>query len=81
MTARPTLRQQARSAMLAVAREAYERIVRSEPPIEARTKARRLATCQGCDQFQSEKMRCQKCGCFLEYKIRMRSQRCPSGKW
>ncbi len=42
---------------------------------------RRLATCEGCPLFDRDQKRCAKCGCYTDYKLRMRSERCPEGKW
>jgi hypothetical protein len=42
---------------------------------------RRLAICNGCNFFRAKRQRCAKCGCFVSLKARMRTGRCPIGKW
>ena len=41
----------------------------------------RLSECQGCEHFKSSTTRCQKCGCFMRFKTRVATARCPIGKW
>ena len=36
--------------------------------------------CNGCE-FLTEKLRCQKCGCFMRLKTRMGRAKCPINKW
>jgi hypothetical protein len=42
---------------------------------------RRLTMCHGCDQFDTEQVRCRSCGCFANLKARAESEHCPIGKW
>lgn len=49
------------------------------PEIEAEEVSRRLEICHGCEFFTQG--RCAKCGCFMKFKSRLRSQHCPEGKW
>jgi hypothetical protein len=44
-------------------------------------KEKRLAICKGCDFFNEKKVKCMKCGCFLNYKALLPSSKCPIGKW
>ena len=37
----------------------------------------RLDTCRVCDDYIEETRRCGKCGCYLEYKARLRASTCP----
>jgi len=41
----------------------------------------RLSICFGCDYFQANSKRCQKCGCFMVAKTKMKSAKCPIDKW
>jgi hypothetical protein len=43
--------------------------------------ARRLTICLGCEHFIEESKRCEKCGCFIEYKKLLENADCPLGKW
>jgi hypothetical protein len=44
--------------------------------------SRRLEICGGCEFFvESPRMRCQKCGCYLNLKSRLETEHCPIGKW
>ena len=40
----------------------------------------RLAICLQCPHL-SPLNRCLKCGCFLKAKTRLRTEKCPVGKW
>ena len=50
-------------------------------PLEPEETRRRYAVCQGCEFFTTDQGRCSKCGCFMKFKSRLRSQHCPEGKW
>ena len=49
-------------------------IVAPEEEIE-----RRRVICESCEFLSGH--RCAKCGCVLNYKIRLATQRCPIGRW
>lgn len=51
------------------------------PEIEAEEVARRLEICHSCEFFVGSQGRCSKCGCFMSFKTKLRSQHCPEGKW
>lgn len=40
----------------------------------------RMAICQTCPELTTLN-RCQKCGCFMAIKTRLRGAHCPLGKW
>jgi len=42
---------------------------------------KRLSICSACERFRPSDQRCSICGCFLDFKTRLRSQDCPLGKW
>ena len=44
-------------------------------------KERRLEICRGCALFDSESVRCTKCGCALKYKAGIEGEKCPLGLW
>ncbi len=41
----------------------------------------RLATCLGCDKYDSAQKRCRVCGCKNSAKVWLASDACPLGKW
>ena len=41
---------------------------------------KRLEICKTCEHLTSH-MRCNKCGCFMNYKTLIPSSECPIGKW
>lgn len=41
--------------------------------------AARRAACESCDQWDHG--RCKSCGCYTYAKTRLRSEKCPIGKW
>jgi len=42
---------------------------------------KRLEICQTCEHFVQRTSKCEKCGCFMEYKSFMMSSKCPIDKW
>ena len=40
----------------------------------------RWDACAKCE-FLTEKLKCQKCGCFMRIKSRVAKMKCPIGKW
>jgi hypothetical protein len=41
----------------------------------------RLKICERCNFFEKETKKCQKCGCFMEYKTLLPFGDCPLHKW
>ena len=41
----------------------------------------RMVTCSGCDDLNKERATCNLCGCYVEYKGRMKTESCPKNKW
>ena len=41
----------------------------------------RLETCQSCEFFKKESIRCMKCGCYMTGKVKMTASQCPAQKW
>ena len=41
----------------------------------------RLNICKECDKFNKEKWICNVCGCYLEQKAKMSTEKCPKNKW
>jgi hypothetical protein len=44
----------------------------------------RMKICKKCDWFDTAHFpgpRCSKCGCILEFKTKMETEKCPLGKW
>jgi hypothetical protein len=41
----------------------------------------RLKICNLCEFFNKESSRCNKCGCFMDYKTLLPYVECPIGKW
>jgi hypothetical protein len=46
---------------------------------------RRLEICKSCEWWDSEALaktgRCMKCGCSTQAKLRLKTEKCPIGKW
>lgn len=74
----PSAATMAKNAATALRDEIKARIT-GLPEIEAEEVARRLEICHGCENFIQG--RCAKCGCFMNFKAKLRSQHCPEGKW
>jgi len=43
--------------------------------------AKRWEICQACEHLYKVTNSCRKCGCFMEVKTWMATQRCPIKKW
>ena len=41
----------------------------------------RLTVCKNCNNFDSDKWSCKKCGCYLDKKAKMNTEKCPDNKW
>lgn len=41
----------------------------------------RLILCKECEHFSNTKWTCKKCGCFLDKKAKMSTEKCPNNKW
>ena len=41
----------------------------------------RLSICKDCEYFNDKKWSCKKCGCFLDKKAKMNTEKCPDDKW
>lgn len=44
---------------------------------EAAERDRRLAICRACPEFDAGQGRCKICGCYMSFKARLLSERCP----
>ena len=49
--------------------------------VDATETKRRLAVCSFCPFFSSADKRCSECGCFIEAKARLATEKCPQGCW
>jgi hypothetical protein len=76
----PSLTSMGGNFVSALAREAKSLVV-GEKAIDKDVFNQRITTCQSCEHFVVDSSRCLKCGCFIKIKARMRSQKCPIGKW
>lgn len=41
----------------------------------------RLKHCESCEHFEKRTSRCDKCGCFMNFKTLIPGSSCPLGKW
>ena len=66
-------------------KSAYAFVLAGMPCVEEGEVARRLRICADCPQFDVEAYdgagECKKCGCNMEYKTVMGTEKCPEGKW
>ena len=47
--------------------------------VEEEEKRRRLSICDSCEHKRRSK--CNLCGCFINYKAKLKNSECPLGKW
>jgi hypothetical protein len=77
----PPVHVMAKNAATAVKQELKARFSGVPPVLQAEID-RRLAICNApCEHFIPDQGRCAKCGCFTNFKAKLRSQHCPEGKW
>jgi hypothetical protein len=86
----PSIVQMAKNAVQAGVDEVKAR-ANHEPPITEEEESRRLSICAGCEFYtpnivelsdeQKKQNRCVKCGCYMNFKTKLRSAHCPVGKW
>ena len=50
-------------------------------PISDEEFSKRIHSCKSCEFYVEKTNRCSKCGCFLSLKAKMKTQKCPIGKW
>jgi hypothetical protein len=55
--------------------------LRGDSAVSEEEISRRIAICEACEHFRHSDRRCSKCGCYSNFKTRLRSQECPIGKW
>ena len=41
----------------------------------------RLTVCETCNHLDNEKWSCKECGCYLDKKAKMNTEKCPNDKW
>lgn len=70
----------AKTAAVAMTNE-VKAIAAGKDAITEQEISRRLVLCHRCDLFLPQQKRCSRCGCYMDFKARMRSQHCPVGKW
>jgi len=51
------------------------------PDIDSEKIASRLSICETCESFTQPAGRCTLCGCYMNFKTRLKSATCPVGKW
>lgn len=51
------------------------------PTVNPLIRARRMATCRACPQFNAKRQSCKKCGCALKLKTAWKLETCPLSKW
>lgn len=43
--------------------------------------AARLETCRACPRLIQGIDQCRECGCFMQYKTKLKAAKCPLGHW
>lgn len=86
----PSIVQMAKNAAQAGIDEA-KAIAKQEPPATQEEIDRRMEICRTCEFYtpnipelsedKKKQNRCVKCGCFMNFKTKLRSAHCPVGKW
>ena len=45
------------------------------------TYVHRLKLCETCECLDYDNWKCKKCGCYLDKKCKMSTEKCPKDKW
>lgn len=77
----PSLLQQAKN-LASTAKDVIKDAAKGKKIIsEDSQAAERMAICKSCPYLDQESVRCTKCGCNMKYKTKIKSAKCPIGKW
>lgn len=49
--------------------------------VDEQTEDERIAICKSCDRLIKLTMQCKECGCFMNFKARLKKASCPIKKW
>ena len=41
----------------------------------------RYSICKSCENFDDLLKICKRCGCFMKFKVHLKSSECPLNKW
>lgn len=52
-----------------------------EIKVESEIREARLAECKSCEHLFKPTNSCLKCGCFVQAKTWLKTEKCPIGKW
>lgn len=64
-----------------LAKETFKFINQGMPLSNQELIDKRLDICDKCPFFNKDIKVCNKCGCFMEYKVMAATSTCPEGKW
>lgn len=53
----------------------------TQDPVDEDTEEKRYNICLLCPELIKSTKQCKKCGCFMKAKTKIKSSRCPIGKW
>lgn len=81
MTDFPSLPEQSKNFTRLIADSIRRAIENDEIFSSDLEKKRRYDICQACEFFEAQSKRCEKCGCFMEYKVGITAAQCPVNKW
>ena len=49
--------------------------------VDEETQKERMDICKKCEHFAYRQMRCKKCGCWMEHKVKFSASSCPDDRW
>jgi len=77
----PSLPQQAGNLYDLFQKMAKDAVIGNDLFVSEFESQRRYDMCQVCEHFEPKSQRCQKCGCFMSAKVKLKSADCPVKKW
>jgi len=64
------------------ASDVANRLIHGQSPfVKDEESMRRMCICDACEFFVKDNARCSKCGCMMQFKVRLNGAKCPINKW
>lgn len=75
------MREKAKSALKAIKRVVVATASGSKVFVGEKLTAQRIDICQRCSHFVAVRRQCDLCGCFVEVKAKLATEKCPDHRW
>ena len=75
------MRKEAKNALKAVRRVAVAAATGSKVFVGEKLTAQRLEQCHRCPFYLPKTKQCAECGCFVQVKAKLATEKCPDNRW